>query len=164
MIEVVRIPEDRKRLLMAGEGKITKIIEESTGTKIECSDIVKISGEDSLRVLKAKEIVTAMGRGFTLKEARRLLEKECELRIISLEGENLKTRKRLLGRVIGRQGKSKKWIEAKTGALICVKGKTLSIIGTPEELGPAEEAVEQLLNGKTHAYAYKKMNIKKAKT
>ncbi|GAF95867.1 unnamed protein product, partial [marine sediment metagenome] len=48
-----------------------------------------------------------------------------------------------------------------TGASICIQGKTLSLIGTPDELGPAEEAVEELLAGKMHSYAYRMMDRKR---
>ena len=109
-------------------------------------------------------MVRAVGRGFSPAQAKRLLEDECDLHVISLQGENPKRRQRMLGRVIGNEGRAKKRIEEETGAIICIKGKTLSIIGNPDELGPAEEALEELLSGKTHAYAYKVMRLKKARS
>jgi len=157
MIEIVRITGDRKPVLLGKNGSVKKRIEEATGTSIEVSGVVEISGEDPVSVLKAKEIVTAISRGFIPKKAMRLAEDDCELRIVSLEGETLKKRKRLFGRVIGRGGSSRKRIESETGASVCIKGKTVSIIGMPDEAGPAEAAVEELLSGKTHAWAYRKM-------
>jgi len=164
MISIVRIPDERKSVLIGTRGHVREKIEKSTGTKIEVSDVVKISGDDPLLVLKAKEIATAIGRGFSPGKASRLLEEECELRVISLEGESLKKRKRLFGRVIGKNGGSREKIESEAGASICIYGKTLSLIGTPDELGPAEDAVEELLAGKTHSYAYRKMQMKKSRT
>lgn len=163
-MEIVRIPEERMSALIGRKGYVKRSIEKATSTAIEITDIVTITGEDPLLVLKAKDMVRAVGRGFSPAQAKRLLEDECDLHVISLQGENPKRRQRMLGRVIGNEGRAKKRIEEETGAIICIKGKTLSIIGNPDELGPAEEALEELLSGKTHAYAYKVMRLKKARS
>ena len=63
--------------------------------------------------------------------------------------------KRLKGRVIGREGKSRKLIENLSEAYICVYGKTISIIGPPESASIAKQACEMLLKGSTHANGYK---------
>ncbi len=162
MIEIVRIPEERKPVLIGKDGHVRQWIEKGTGTMIDVSDAVEISGDDPLDVMKARDIVTAIGRGFSPRKARRLLKEGCELHVISLEGESLKKRLRLFGRVIGRAGMSREKIETETGASICVFGKTLSLIGMPDEIGPAEDAVEELLAGKKHAWAYRKMQRKKS--
>ena len=162
MIEAVRVPDDRKAAVIGRGGRTREMIEKATRTQITVSDDVEIDGEDVLMVLMAKEMVTAIGRGFSAKDAMKLRQEGCELRTISLEGENERKRKRLFGRVIGREGRSRELIEKETGASLCVRGKTLCMIGTPEELDPAQEAVEKLLQGKTHAYAYKRMKIRKA--
>ena len=161
MIEIVRIPEERKSVLIGKDGHVRQWIENSTGTAIKVSDAVEITGEDPLGVMKAKDIVTAIGRGFSPGAARRLLVEGCGIHVISLEGETLKKRKRLFGRVIGRAGMSREKIESETGASISVFGKTLSIIGLPDEIGPAERAVEELLAGKKHTWAYRKMQMEK---
>jgi len=164
VLVIVRIPEDREPVLIGKAGSVKRGIEHSTGTDIEVSDVVKITGEDPLNVLKARDIVTAIGRGFSPKEAERLIEDECELHVISLQGETYKKRTRLMGRVIGNDGRAKKIIEKETGASIAVRGKTVSVIGTPGELGPAEEALGELLGGKTHAHAYNMMRRRMTKS
>lgn len=164
MIEEVKIPEDRLPVLIGKKGRVKKSIEELTETQIEVSDWVKITGEDSIKLMKAKDMVKAIGRGFTPEEAERLAEDDCSLHVISLSGETYKKRIRLIGRVIGNKGSSKNIIENETGASIAVKGKTVSTIGTPEETAPAEEALQELLAGKPHGYAYKSMNMRKKKT
>jgi ribosomal RNA assembly protein len=164
MIEIVRIPEERKSVLIGKEGNVKAGIEKGTGTKIEVSDVVHISGDDPILVLKAKEMVLAIGRGFSPDHAEKLLEEPgCELHVMSLEGESVKKRRRLFGRVIGKGGKSRRRIESETGASVCIQGKTLSLIGTPDQLGPAEEAVQKLLAGKTHSHAYRRMQMKKSR-
>ena len=161
MIEIVRIPEDRKPVLAGRGGKARVLLEKETKTSIDISDEVRITGDDPLLVLKARDIVQAVGRGFEPKKAMRIVHDDAELRVISMTGERLKKRQRLFARVIGRQGRCKKKIEQETGADIVIHGKTLALIGTRDELGPAVSAVEELLSGKTHAYAYKKMHIRK---
>jgi ribosomal RNA assembly protein len=162
MIEIVRIPEDRKSALIGRKGCVKERIQKSTNTKIEVTDVIEISGDDPILVIKARDIVTAIGRGFPPDEASRLLGDECLLHVISLEGESEKKRQRLFARVIGREGKVRKRIEEQTGASICIRGKTLSLIGKHEEIAPAEEAIEMLLAGKTHAYAFRRMYMRKA--
>jgi ribosomal RNA assembly protein len=157
IIELVRIPEDREPVLIGKNGSVKKKMEAMTRTEIEVSEGVKITGDDPLLVLKARDMVTAIGRGFSPGEAERLAEDECEFHVVSLQGETLKKRTRMLGRVIGNAGRTKKIIERETGACVAVKGKTVSVIGTPEELAPAEEALGELLGGKTHAHAYSMM-------
>jgi ribosomal RNA assembly protein len=158
VIEELRIPEDRIPVLIGKDGSVKSMIEELTGTRITITDWVKISGDDSLKLLKAKEMVKAIGRGFTPEEAERLIDDDHTLRVISLTGETYKKRSRLLGRVIGNKGRSKNIIEKETGAAIAIKGKTVAIIGTSDQVSPAEEAIQELLCGKTHGHAYKSMN------
>ena len=162
MIEIVRIPADRKAAFIGKGGRVKARIEKATQTDIEVSEDVRIMGDDPILFLKAKDIVIAIGRGFSPKQAERLLDEDCYLHVISLDGKCPKKRERLLGRVIGREGRSKETIEEETGASICIRGKTLALIGTPEELEPAEEAIDKLLAGKTHAYAYQRMFKRKA--
>jgi ribosomal RNA assembly protein len=161
MIEIARIPDERIAVLIGKNGSVKKSIERATGTQIEITDIVRIEGGDPIRTLKARDMVLAIGRGFPPGTAKRIADEDCEFHVISLQGETQKTRQRLLGRVIGNNGRAKKRIENETGASICIKGKTVSLIGTPEELEPAEDALRELLAGKTHAHAYSVMNRRK---
>lgn len=162
-MDIVRIPEDRMSALIGKKGRTKKSLEKWTGTRIEAGDPVKIDGEDPLMVLKAKDMVWAIGRGFALHQAKRLLEEDCEFRLVSLEGEKGKKRERMLGRVIGNDGRVKSRIEEETGALLCVRGKTIALIGKPGELAPAEGALSEILAGKTHAWAYTVMRRRKEK-
>ena len=81
--------------------------------------------------------------------------------MITLSGESEKTVKRLLSRVIGKKGKAKNIIERLSGATICIYGKTVSVIGTPQSSAVASSAVEDLLEGRTHGYVYSKLEKRK---
>lgn len=155
-IEEIAIPEERKPVLIGKDGKIKKEIESLTRTSITISDGILIKGELE-NVLRAKNIVGAIGRGFSPKHALRLLDDDCQLEIISLEAETENTRKRLFGRVIGRKGATRRIIEQSTGCLLSVYGKTVSIIGTAREIDLARSAVEDLIEGRQHGYIYARL-------
>ena len=155
-IRELPIPEKRKSALIGKQGRVKRSIEKATGTVVEVDDSVVIEGPVE-GLLKAENVVSAISRGFEPKVAKRLLDEQCQLEIISLEKETENTRRRLFARVIGRNGESKRIIEKETGASISVYGKTVSIIGFPEELDAAQRAVEALLKGKKHGYAYRQM-------
>ena len=161
MLDIVRIPEERKAVLIGKKGEIKKRIESETHTEIAVDDAVQISGEP-LNVMKAKKIVTAIARGFNPDVAFLLLSDEYTLHIISLSGESKATRKRLLGRVIGRKGQAKRIIEDYTDTHIAVYGKTVAIIGKFDDVQVAARAVDELLAGRSHGYVFKRLARAKA--
>jgi len=155
-LEIVRIPEERKPVLIGKEGKTKALIERKAGVSLRVNEDVEIEGPPE-KVFTAKEIVRAIGRGFSPKDALELLNEGYQLVVISLSGETEKTVKRLMGRVIGRRGTTRHIIERETGALITVKGKTVAIIGDDESSWKARQAVEELLSGRTHGYVYRRL-------
>jgi ribosomal RNA assembly protein len=162
MIATLMMPEERKRVLIGKKGAVKKLIEEKTRTRIEIGFEVNIEGE-SLDALRAKEIVRAIGRGFSPRKAMLLLDEECQLKVISMSGENPSTIKRLFARVIGRDGKTRRKIEQCSGAAVSVYGKTVSVIGKADCIDIAARAVEQILGGRSHGYVYKRMEHSKQK-
>jgi len=156
MIATLMIPEERKSVLIGKNGEVKKLLEEKTKTKVTVELDVSIEGE-SLDVLKAKEIVKAIGRGFSPEKAFLLLDEEYQLNVISLSGETLNTIKRLFARVIGRQGKTRRKIEQCTGAFVSVYGKTVAVIGKSLEIEAATRAIEQILKGRSHGYVYRRL-------
>lgn len=157
-MEIINIPEERKPVLIGKKGKDKKRIEKATKTRIKVGEDIVVEGEpfDSL---KALEIIKAIGRGFSPKSALKLIKENISLIIIKVEG-TPNTRKRLLARVIGSGGKSKKNIEKLTNTEISVYGKTISIIGEYKKAEKAEKSIRILLSGKTHNYAYRYLKEK----
>jgi ribosomal RNA assembly protein len=155
-METVLVTEERKAAVIGKDGRTKSQIERATHTRISVTDFVSIEGEP-IDVLMAVNIVTAISRGFSPKDAMLLMDEEYGLDIISLKGETKKSEKRLMARVIGSGGASKKVIQEETGAKLSIYGKTVSIIGKPDEISSAREAVELLLKGKTHAYVFKRL-------
>lgn len=154
MLESVSIPEDRKAVLIGHKGKNKRNIEKKTKTKIKIDDIIEVKGE-SLDVYKTIKIIKAIGRGFSPPKALFLLRYDYDLDIITMQGENENTVHRLMARVIGRGGTARRKIEMKTHTCISIYGKTVSVIGKPEDITAAHEAIIALLSGSTHYVAYK---------
>ena len=105
----------------------------------------------------AKEIVTAIGRGFNPEIAQLLVKQDYSFEILNLNdfSKTKNDMKRLKGRVIGEKGKSRGTIEELTGAYISVYGKTVAIIGEISAVSLARRAIESLLSGSQHASVYK---------
>ncbi len=70
-------------------------------------------------------------------------------------GESKNTQQRLKGRVIGAEGRTRSLIESLTGVTLSIYGKTISILGTYEEVNDAKRAVDMLLSGKPHSGVYR---------
>lgn len=156
----LKIPRERVAVLIGKQGELKKTLEGDTNTSINIDskegDVV-VSGDDALGLYTAREIIRAVGRGFNPDIARLLLKQDYVFEIINLNeyAKNKESMIRLKGRVIGRDGKSRKLIEELTECYICIFGKTISIIGNAESSGIAKQAIESLLRGSTHANVYK---------
>ncbi|HDD46196.1 MAG TPA: RNA-processing protein [Candidatus Aenigmarchaeota archaeon] len=153
MIEIIKIPDKRKAVLIGKKGGVRKRIEELLNVKINVGDDVSIDG-DVIGVLKAKDIVMAIGRGFSPDKALALLDEDYRLEIVSLSGKNKNALKRIIARVIGRKGTAKKKIEIYTHTNISVYGKTIAMIGKWDNVERARKAIDMLVDGKTHQYVF----------
>lgn len=163
----LKIPKERVAVLIGKGGEAKKDLENLSKTKItvdsEEGDVF-VSGEDSLGIYIAKEIIQAIGRGFNPEVAQLLIKSDYVLEILDIRdfaGKSKETALRLKGRVIGREGKSRRLIEELAECHISVFGKTVSIIGSAENSQIAKQAVESLLKGGTHANVYKFLEKKR---
>ncbi|MEK6849686.1 MAG: KH domain-containing protein [Nanoarchaeota archaeon] len=156
----LRIPKDRIAVLIGTKGESKRELEKYTKTKIavdSAEGTVTISGGEALDLYVSREIVMAIGRGFSPELARLLLKPDYGVEILSVRdyARNDADATRIKGRVIGEDGKSRKIIEELTGVSITVYGKTIGLIGELESLAGARKAVESLLSGQPHASVYK---------
>ena len=155
----LRIPKNRVAVIIGKNGSVKKDLEESTKTKIDIDskegDIL-VSGDDALGLYTAREIIRAIGRGFNPDIAKLLLNPDYSFEIVDL-ADYVKSKDamlRLKGRVIGSEGKSRRLIEELTECNVSVFGKTISIIGTPDAVANAKQAVISLLRGSKHSNVY----------
>ena len=157
----LKVPKNRVAVIIGKEGSVKKELEEATNTKLTIDSKegdVFVSGDDALGLYTAREIIKAIGRGFNPDIARLLLKPDYIFEVVDLRefvGKSKEAMLRLKGRVIGREGKSRRLIEELAECNISVFGKTISIIGLPESTVNARYAVEALLRGSTHANVYK---------
>ena len=163
----LKIPKERIAVLIGKDGEVKKSIEEDTNTKIKIDSKegdIFIYGKEALELYTCREVIRSIARGFNPDIAKLLLKQDYMFETILLNEQMGKSRNNLLrlkGRVIGREGKSRKLIEELSEAYISVYGKTIGIIGLPESVSMAKRAVEALLRGSTHANVYKWLEKKR---
>ncbi|MBN2457754.1 RNA-processing protein [Candidatus Woesearchaeota archaeon] len=156
----LKIPYDRVAVLIGLRGKVKKEIEAATKTKLSIDSKegdIFIKGADAIQLFTAKEVIKAIGRGFNPEIALQLLKQDVCFELILMDDfmKNKNQHARLKGRVIGKEGSSRRNIEELTETYICVYGKTIGIIGSPERVSVARRAVESLLSGSPHSTVYK---------
>ena len=162
----LKIPKERVAVLIGTKGETKKLIEKDTSTKLDIDseegDVI-VSGKDSLKLFFAREIITAIGRGFNPKIALKLLKIDYVFELINVDelARNKNDLQRLKGRIIGQEGKSRKCIEELTNCDLCVYGKTIGLIGPVEEISSARKAIEMLLQGSMHASVFKFLEKKR---
>jgi ribosomal RNA assembly protein len=162
-MEYVRIPRHRVAVLIGKGGEVKKMIEDRLKVKLgidarEGVVTIENQGEDVLAEWKGRDIVKAIGRGLNPKKALMLCSDDYVLEIINLQdivGRSEKALKRQKARIIGREGRTRKFIEEMTKAWVAVSGKNVTIVGTHDEVAAAREAVTMLAEGVPHGVVYK---------
>jgi len=163
----IKVSSNRIGALIGKAGATKREIEEKTGVTLQIDSeegVVVVEGEDALRVLTTVEIVRAINRGFSPERAFRLLEDEdMMLDVIDLSdmADSPRQLERLRGRIIGKAGTSRGQIEDMTSTGVSVHGKTVAIIGLPEQIKTARSAIEMLIQGVPHENVYAFLDKKK---
>lgn len=168
-VERLRIPKERVAPAIGSEGEISERIEEETEVELDFDSEtggVEIRGEpdNPMGIITARDIIRAIGRGFSPEKAFQLLDESVYLSVVDITrytGQSKKAKKRLKGRVIGRDGKTRRLIEEYTGTSLSIYGKTVACIGAPERVEIVREAVHMLLTGAPHSAVYKFLEEKK---
>jgi len=173
------IPLERMGVLIGRDGSTKTSIEEAFKAQLliqSQSGVVEVvpreGSDDPTTILRARDVVLAIGRGFSPERAMKLIDDDIVLDIIDLRetfGKNERDIARLKGRIIGREGKIRRLIEEMTDAKISIYGHTIAMLGEYETVTAAREAIELLLKGKQHSTVYKllrriKSESKKRKT
>ena len=165
------VPKDRVGVLIGPDGGVKKRIETELQVDIAIDSsvgsvkIVEKSGAGAINILKAKEVVTAIAHGFSPEKSFKLFDEDRIIDVIDLRqifGRNESQTSRIKGRIIGREGKSRRLIEEALGVSVSVYGHTVSLIGGFETAGIAREALQMLIDGKQHASVFKFLRVKQA--
>ncbi|MFA6035855.1 MAG: KH domain-containing protein [Candidatus Micrarchaeia archaeon] len=157
-MQTINIPQERVPVLLGTKGRDKRRLEKASGAKFEVDSEgeVRITSPDAVKEWRARDIVMAVGRGFSPDRALMLIDEECYLKVIDLRGEfSDKDIERVKGRIIGEKGRTRQIIEDTSDAYICVYGHTVSILGKLDELTLAARAVEKLMDGAMHTTVYK---------
>ena len=160
-----KIPEDRVAVLIGENGETKEEIEDLTGCEITVKDnLIEAEGEP-LDEMDAQKVVKAIGRGFNPQKALKIVERDVTLHIIDIKRfDNNKSRqKQLKGRIIGRDGETRRHLEKEANIDISVYGTTVAIIGKAQNIEVAIEAINMLLNGSSHPTAYSYLERNQAK-
>lgn len=168
----IKIPKERVGVLVGPEGRTKKSIEDKLSVELqidsEAGDVnilMKENATDPSMLFTAKDIVTALGRGFSPEHAFRLIrDEEAVLDLIDLRaifGKSEADIKRVKGRIIGMNGKTRAIIEELTDANVAVYGHTVAIIGTMDQIQIAREAITMLIKGSMHGTVYRFLHRKR---
>ncbi len=152
----ILIPVARAKLL--NQDDMLKKVSERLSCKItiENDNEVVIEGDPYNEYL-ATNVIEAFGRGFDIDTAYRLLSDDIYFKSINLKEifKNKKQIRRIKARIIGKNGKTKRYIQAVSGATLELYGGTVSGIGTLDQLKIAYTAIDILIEGGTHKKAYR---------
>jgi ribosomal RNA assembly protein len=136
-------------------------IEEKTKTILEIDSetgtVSITSSEDPLQALRVMDLVKAIGRGFSPERALSILDDEMLMLDVLDLSKMVSTKsdmERIKGRIIGKDGRSREIMERLSGSKVSVYGKTVSILGYPEQIRVARTAIEMLLDGAPHGNVY----------
>ena len=163
-----KIPIDRIGVLIGHNGETKKELEEKYKIKI---NIDSKSGEisiddqenkDPLDLIKAENIIKAIGRGFSPQNANKLNDDNADFFTFNLYdyvGKKDAQVRRLKSRVIGREGKTKHVLEELTDSKISVHGHSVSIISDIMRMNILKKSIDMLITGSKHATVYRFVEV-----
>jgi ribosomal RNA assembly protein len=169
MMQEVKIAGSRVGVLIGKAGATKKDLETKTHTTITVDSkegLVKVEAtdENTISLLRAVEIINAINRGFSPERAFEMIEDEdllLDVIDLSAMAEGPRQLDRLRGRIIGKDGRAREQIEDMTDVEISVFGKTVALIGYPEQLKTARAAVDMLIEGVPHENVFAFLDKKK---
>ncbi len=165
MRQYVKVPGDRIGVIIGPNGGMKKQIEERTNTVLSVdSDTGSVGidakcegAEEALKVLRASELIRAIGRGFSPEKAFILIENEdliLDVLDLSKATASESELRRIKGRIIGESGKTRSFIERTTGARLSIYGDTVSVIGTAEQIEVIRSAINMIIDGAPHGSVF----------
>ncbi len=168
----VKVPKERVGALIGPNGLVKEKVEKELSVQLQIDSqtgnvtiTLSPTATDPSTLFRAKEVITAIGRGFSPERAFRLLHDDDTILVIidlrDIVGRSQSDIKRLKGRIIGKEGKTRRIIEELTDANVSVHGHTISIIGDMDQAEVAREAIKMLIGGSQHRTAYRFLHRKR---
>ena len=168
----VKVPRERIGALIGPNGHVKESVEKQLSVDLQIDsqtgDItitLSPTATDPSLLFRAKEVIIAIGRGFSPERAFRLLQDDDTILVVidlrDIVGRSQSDIKRLKGRIIGKEGKTRRIIEELTDASVSVHGHTVSIIGDMDQAEVAREAIQMLIRGSQHRTVYRFLHRKR---
>jgi len=161
----LNVPIERIAVLVGTEGQTKRLIEDAFGVTVKVdssSGQIELrprkGGGDPAALLKARDTIVAIGNGFSPEKALQLSRDEVVLEVIDVSdyvGKDPEDLKRVMGRIIGAQGKTRRIIEETAHVDLAITRDKVSIIGHPEDVDAAKRAVMMLIEGAMHSTVYR---------
>jgi ribosomal RNA assembly protein len=157
----IKVPSDRIGAIIGPNGEMKKLLLEKTGVELdidsESCTVAVAKASDPLNAMRVMDVVQAIGRGFSPERALPLLDDDTLMLDILDLSKMVGTKNdmaRIKGRIIGKEGKTREIMERLTSSRISVYGKTIGIIGQPEQIRVVRAAIEMLMDGAPHGNVY----------
>jgi len=139
--------------------KNIKRIEEAFNVKLSFKENnIEISSpkKDTPEEYIASKALEALSLGFNIETVVALEDITFCLKVIDLKGYAHGSRLSVVvGRIIGKEGKSKRVLETLSGCEIVISEHYVGIMGKAESVEIASEAIEKLIRGSEHANVFK---------
>ncbi len=159
MEEKLQISLDRVPVLIGKDGRDKVFLEKKFNCSINIDSKtgeVFIDSEDGYTNYILRNIITAIDLGHSPMNAVKLEDENYVLDVIDVKNK-VKDSHRLkivLGRVIGKNGTTRKILSDTTNCSVSVKDNYVSVIGLFENIQLVHEALEMLINGASHKSFY----------
>jgi len=161
------VPPESFEKVKEGLGQVMGELRRRLGVRLTLDEsnsrvLIEAEGEgDAANVLRARDIVRAIAIGFSPQDALQLLDEDYVLVVVDVTqvvGDKESHLRRVLGRVIGENGRARRTLEEITGTKIVVNDRGLvGIIGDYERSQIAKHGVELLVQGRMHATVYRRL-------
>lgn len=162
-IKSIKVNKDRIGVIIGKNGLEKKFIEDTFKVKLNIdgeSNEVKITAQDAdSDPFTASIFIEALARGFSPERASDLLKEGYTMVVINLR-DYVNTRNsiiRIRSRIIGTNGSARKRIEQLTDTKISIYGDHIAIIGKPDDVKIAADAVIDLIKGARHVSVFNKL-------
>ncbi len=159
------LEKERIPVFIGKDGSTKKMFEDKFGCEIEINSgngEVIVSGEDGYISFIMSNIINAINHGHSPQNALMLEDDNYVLDIIDVKTRvrDSKRLKVVLGRVIGKEGTTRKLIEEITKCSVSVKDHFVSVIGPFENITLVHDALDMLIKGASHKsfYSYLERN------
>ncbi len=156
---------DRIPVFIGSNGEQKRVFEKKFNCSIKVDSNngeVEITSDDSVNLFILSNIIHAINHGHSPMTAIKLEDENFVLDIIDVK-RIVKDHNRLkvvLGRVIGKEGSTRKAIEEVTKCSVSVKDHFISVLGPYENTILVHEALDMLIKGSSHKsfYSYLERN------